>query len=61
MSKLRECSQKLVGGGGTDEKLGDPQKKLEVKGGVFEKYKNSQGGYLKLWKQKLSLANVNTI
>ena len=37
----------LGGGGGIDEKLGGPQKKLEIKRGVFEKYVHSQGGYFK--------------
>ena len=35
------------GEGGNDEKLGGSPKKIEVKMGVFEKYKHFQGGYLK--------------
>ena len=46
-----------------DEKLGGPPKKMEVKRGVFEKYKDSQvggGGALNNEKQKLSLAKDTT-
>ena len=47
-----------------DEKLGGPPKKMEVKTGVFEKYKDSQvgggGGALNNVKKKFSLAKEPT-
>lgn len=45
-----------------DEKLGGPPKKMEVKRGVFDKYKDSRGGggALNNEKQKLSLAKDTT-
>lgn len=46
-----------------DEKLGGPPQKMEVKRGVFEKYKDFQvggGGALNNGKQKLSLAKDTT-